>query len=89
MSRIIEVRIPRYPECWESCGNCGSGEVIVDDILVLPGDVVERDDNLIVLETGKVALDIPAPNAGRVLELCVAAGESVSEGQVILRLEVS
>ncbi len=89
MSRIIEVRIPKYPECWESCGNCGSGEVIVDDILVLPGDVVERDDNLIVLETGKVALDIPAPNAGRVLELCVAAGESVSEGQVILRLEVS
>lgn len=89
MSRIIEVRIPKYPECWESCGNCGSGEVIVDDILVLPGDVVERDDNLIVLETGKVALDIPSPNAGRVLELCVAAGESVSEGQIILRLEVS
>ena len=89
MSRIVEVRIPKFPECWESCGNCGSGEVIVDDVLVLPGDTVERDDNLIVLETGKVALDIPTPSAGRILELRVAAGDIVSEGQVILTLEVA
>ena len=51
-AKIIEVRIPKYPECWESCGNCGSGDVIVDDVLVLPGDSVERDNTLIVLETG-------------------------------------
>lgn len=88
MSKIVEVRIPKFPECWESCGNCGSGEVVIDDVLVLPGDVVERDDNLIVLETGKVALDIPTPSAGRVVELLVAAGDTVSEGQVILTLEV-
>jgi pyruvate dehydrogenase E2 component (dihydrolipoamide acetyltransferase) len=88
MSKIVEVRIPKFPECWESCGNCGSGEVVIDDVLVLPGDMVERDDNLIVLETGKVALDIPTPSAGRVVELLVAAGDTVSEGQVILTLEV-
>lgn len=88
MSKIVEVRIPKFPECWESCGNCGSGEVVVDDVLVLPGDMVQRDDNLIVLETGKVALDIPTPSAGRVVELLVAAGDTVSEGQVILMLEV-
>ena len=89
MSCILEVRIPKYPECWKSCGNCGSGNISVDDVLVLPGDVVERDDTLIVLETGKVALDIPAPQAGRVLELFVSAGDEVAERQVFLTLEIN
>lgn len=89
MSKIVEVRIPKYPECWESCGNCGSGEVVVDDVLVLPGDTIERDDNLIVLETGKVALDIPSPSAGRVVALFVAQGDKVVEGQTILTLEIA
>jgi pyruvate/2-oxoglutarate dehydrogenase complex dihydrolipoamide acyltransferase (E2) component len=88
MGKIIEVRIPNYPECWESCGNCGSGEVAVDDVLVLPGDRVARDDTLIVLETGKVAIDIPAPNSGRIVELHMAAGDRVAEGQLILTLEI-
>lgn len=86
MSKRIEVRIPKYPECWESCGSCGAGEVTVDDIRVLPGDVVQRDDTILVLETAKVALDIPSPADGTVAELYVAPGDSVSEGQLILAL---
>ena len=89
MSSIVEIRLPKYPECWESCGNCGSGAVSVDDVLVLPGQRVERDDTLIVLETGKVAIDIPAPLAGTVVELFVAAGERVAEGRLILTLAVA
>ena len=88
MGKIIDVRIPKYPECWESCGNCGSGEVAVDDVLVLPGDRVSRDDSLIVLETGKIAIDIPAPNSGTVVQLFVAAGDQVAEGQIILTLQI-
>ncbi len=88
MSKIIEVCIPKYPECWTSCGNCGSGEVSVDDVLVLPGDRVARDDTLIVLETGKVAIDIPAPYAGTIVELFVAAGDLVAEGRLIATLEI-
>lgn len=88
MSKIIEVRIPKYPECWESCGNCGQGDVTVDDVLVQPGDNVERDDNLIVLETGKVALDIPSPATGTVVEVYLAPGDKVAEKQLILTLEV-
>jgi pyruvate/2-oxoglutarate dehydrogenase complex dihydrolipoamide acyltransferase (E2) component len=88
MGKLIEVRVPNYPECWESCGNCGSGAVVVDDVLVLPGDTVDRDDTLIVLETGKVALDIPAPDCGTVVELFVAAGDAVVERQLILTLEL-
>ena len=88
MGKIIEVCIPKYPECWSSCGNCGSGEVSVDDVLVLPGDPVARDDTLIVLETGKVAIDIPAPYAGTIIELFVAAGDLVAEGRLIATLEI-
>jgi len=88
MSQIIEVRIPNYPECWESCGNCGSREVSVDDVLVRPGDLVARDDTLIVLETGKVAIDIPAPKSGIIVELHVTAGDRVGEGRLILTLEI-
>lgn len=87
MGKIVEVVIPKYPECWKSCGNCGSGELSVDDVLVFPGDRVVRDETLIVLETGKVALDIPAPIAGTVVELFVAAGDAIVEGQLILTLE--
>jgi pyruvate/2-oxoglutarate dehydrogenase complex dihydrolipoamide acyltransferase (E2) component len=88
MSQTLEVRLPKFPECWASCGNCASGDIIVDDILVLPGDFVDCDDTLIVLETGKVALDIPAPQAGRVLALFVAAGDTVTERQLILSLDI-
>lgn len=87
MSRTVEVRMPRYPECWETCGNCGSGEVFVLDVLVQPGETIRADDNLITLETGKVALDIPSPYAGRIVELRVAEGEHVAEGAVIAIIE--
>jgi pyruvate/2-oxoglutarate dehydrogenase complex dihydrolipoamide acyltransferase (E2) component len=88
MGKILEVRIPKCPECWESCGSCGSGKVIVDDVQVFPGDLVERDQTLIVLETGKVALDIPSPAAGLIVELLVAPGDSINECQVFMTLEI-
>ena len=89
MSKILEIRIPKFPECWDSCGNCGSGKVIVDDVLVSRGDRVERDDPLIILETGKVALDIPSPAAGQVVELFVAQGDPIIECQVFMTLEIA
>lgn len=86
MNALIEVRIPKFPECWESCGSCGAGAVIIDDIRVLPGDQVSRDDTILVLETAKVALDIPSPADGTVVDLFVGPGESVAEGQLIMTL---
>ncbi|MDO8933158.1 MAG: biotin/lipoyl-containing protein [Rhodocyclaceae bacterium] len=88
MGNIVEVRMPKYPECWETCGNCANGDVFVIDVHVKPGDAVRFDDNLITLETGKVALDIPSPKAGTVVEVRVAVGESLAEGQVIATLAV-
>ena len=87
MGKIVEVRIPIYPECWDTCGNCAQGDVVVEEVLVNPGDTVQFDDNLIILETGKVALDIQSPHAGRVVEVFVEAGQEVAEGALILTIE--
>ena len=83
----VSVRMPKYPECWSSCGSCASGNVFILELLVKVGDVVERDDNILTLETGKVALDIPSPYAGRVLEIHVTEGDTVAENALLVTLE--
>lgn len=87
MSGPIEVRMPKYPECWESCGNCAQGDVFVLELLVQAGDTLARDDDILTLETGKVALDIPSPYAGRVVAIHVTAGDTVEEGAPLITLE--
>jgi len=87
VSTLKEIRIPIYPECWETCGNCAQGDITVWEILVKPGDAVNFDDNVITLETGKVALDIQSPHAGRVVEVFVEAEQQVAEGALILTLD--
>lgn len=84
----VVIRMPKYPECWQSCGSCASGDVFILEMLVNPGDLIARDDNLLTLETGKVALDIPSPQAGRVLAIHVTAGDTVDEGAPLVTLEV-
>ena len=81
--------MPKYPECWSSCGSCASGDVFILELRVNIGDRVERDDNILTLETGKVALDIPSPYAGRVLEIHVTEGDTVDEGALLITLETA
>lgn len=81
------IRMPKYPECWESCGSCASGNVFILELLVKIGDLIERDDNILTLETGKVALDIPSPYAGRVVAIHVTEGDTVDEGALLVTLE--
>lgn len=81
------VRMPKYPECWESCGSCASGKVFILEILVNMGDIVECDSNILTLETGKVALDIATPYAGKVVAIHVTAGDTVDEGALLVTLE--
>ena len=86
MSATVDLCLPGLPDCWESCGNCSDGTLTVVEILVAPGERVAVDQPLLVLETDKTTLDIPAERAGTVLELNVAVGDRVSEGQLMLRL---
>lgn len=88
MGTVVEIRMPKYPECWDSCGSCRMGGVIVESVLVRGGETVRRDDTLIVLETGKVALDIPSPYSGRLIEVSVEEGDPIDEGGLIAIMEL-
>jgi len=83
------VRMPKYPECWQSFGSCASGNVFVLEFLVKVGDVIARDDKELTLETGKVALDIPSLAAGRVVAIHVTEGDTVDEGALLASLETA
>jgi pyruvate dehydrogenase E2 component (dihydrolipoamide acetyltransferase) len=74
---LIEVKVP-------DIGNFKDVPVI--DVHVKPGDSVKRDDPLVTLESDKAAMEVPAPEDGRIVELLVNIGDKVSEGSAILRL---
>jgi len=54
--------------------------------LIPTGEHVEKDQALLEVETDKVALEIPAPASGELLEILVQEGETVEVGTVIARL---
>jgi pyruvate dehydrogenase E2 component (dihydrolipoamide acetyltransferase) len=66
-----------------------SRDVDVVEILVKPGDRVEKEQTLIVLESEKASMDIPSPQAGVVREIIVKVGDKVSEGSAILVMDVA
>ena len=76
----IEVLVP-------DIGDVKDVEVI--EVAVKEGDNVEKDATLIVLESDKASMEIPAPQAGVVKAINVGAGDKVSEGSLILVLEAA
>jgi len=64
-------------------------DVPVIELLVKPGDTVKKDDSLIVLESDKATMEVPAPAGGTVKELRVKLGDKVGEGTVILTMEAA
>ena len=68
-------------------GGAEGAEIV--EVLVAPGDTIEAEQSLIVVESDKASMEIPAPQAGVVTELRVAVGDTVSEGDVILLLEAA
>lgn len=65
----------------------GSGSAEVIEICVTAGDTVDAEDSLIVLESDKATMEVPAPRAGKVTEILLQVGDSVSEGNDLLKLE--
>ena len=63
--------------------------VPVIEIHVKAGQVIKADDPLVSLESDKATMEVPAPSAGRVVEVKVQLGDKVSEGTIIVLLEAS
>jgi acetyl-CoA carboxylase biotin carboxyl carrier protein len=61
------------------------GKVIRIEVVL--GDSVAEDDALMMVESMKMEIPIPAPIGGKVVEILVADGDVLTEGQVVARLE--
>jgi len=64
-------------------------DIPVIQLLVKQGDTVQKDDSLLVLESDKATLEVPAPAAGVISELKVKIGDKVSAGTLVAMLEGS
>ena len=65
-----------------------AADVEIIELLVAVGDTVAENDSLMVLESDKAAMEIPAPMAGVVKSIAVNLGDQVNTGSEILSLEV-
>ncbi len=75
----IEVKVPQLPES------------VADATLVAwhkaPGEPVQRDENLVDLETDKVVLEVPAPVSGVIKEIRIENGATVTSGELLAIIE--
>ncbi|WP_299789955.1 pyruvate dehydrogenase complex dihydrolipoyllysine-residue acetyltransferase [uncultured Shewanella sp.] len=78
-TEVIEVKVPDIGD---------AADVDIIEVLVAVGDSIDVDTGLITLETDKATMEVPAPAVGVVKELSVAVGDKVSEGSLVLLLEV-
>lgn len=80
MANLIEVKVPDIGDF---------KDVAVIELLVSPGDTVKVEQSLISVESDKASMEIPSSHAGVVKELKVKLGDSVSQGAVLVVLEVT
>jgi pyruvate dehydrogenase E2 component (dihydrolipoamide acetyltransferase) len=78
MSSVIEVKVP-------DIGDFKNIPVI--EVLVKPGDRVNKESPLVTLESDKATMEVPSPVTGVVKEIKVKIGDKVSEGSLVLTLE--
>jgi len=77
----VEIKLPSLGE------GVDSGDVL--ELLVAEGDVIEKDQGLVEMETDKATVIVPSDYAGKVVSINVGEGDTVEVGQVILTVEAS
>jgi len=80
MSKIVKVEVPDIGDF---------SEVDIIEVLVEAGSVVAEEDALITLESDKATIEIPSPSAGTIKEVLVKVNGKVSQGDVILTMELA
>ena len=80
MSKIVKVEVP-------DIGDFTNVDII--EVVVAPGDQIAAEDALITLESDKATIEIPSPQAGTIKEVLVKVNDKVSQGDIILTMELS
>ena len=78
MSQLIEVKVP-------DIGDYKAVPVI--EVMVKPGDVIEKEQSIVTLESDKATMDVPSSHSGVVKEVKVKVGDTISEGTIVVLLE--
>ncbi len=80
MAKQLQVKVPNIGDF---------DDVPVIEVLIKVGDKVDKEAPLITLESDKATMEVPAPQAGTVVKLSVKEGDKVSEGSVVLVLDLA
>lgn len=78
MSTLIELKTPDIG---------GSRDVNVAEVYVKPGDRININDNLLMLETDKATMEVPATASGIVKNISIKVNDKINEGDLILTLD--
>ena len=78
---MAELKEARVPDIGDFEG------VPVIEVLVAPGDTVEKDQGLVLLESDKATMEVPSPFAGVVKEIKVSVDDKVAEGALVATIE--
>ena len=61
----------------------------VSEVSVSPGDAVRPEDTILVLESDKASMEIPAEVTGTIKEILVFVGDELKTGQLLMKIEIS
>jgi acetyl-CoA carboxylase biotin carboxyl carrier protein len=56
-------------------------------IVAAVGSALGEEDPILILESMKMEIPLAAPKSGKLLEILVAEGDTVTEGSVVARIE--
>lgn len=73
----MEIKVP----------DLGVDSAEVSEIMVKVGDVINVDDNIVLLESDKASVEVPATSAGTITAISLQIGNKVKEGDVILTID--
>lgn len=73
----MEIKVP----------DLGVDSAEVSEIMVKVGDVINVDDNIVLLESDKASVEVPATSAGTITAISLQIGDKVKEGDVILTID--
>ena len=62
-------------------------DVEVIEVLVKPGDLINKNDPIVTIESDKSSVEIPSPATGEIKDLKVKIGDKVSKGSVLATIE--
>jgi len=77
---LVEVKVP-------DIGDFSDVDVI--EVNIKPGDVIEKEQSLLTLESDKASMEVPSDVAGTVKEVRIKAGDKVSQGTVVALVEAA